>query len=135
MPFNNHKPSYKSDNRRHHETTPAPELILDYVQNPELFNETASKWAQFVSRTKSTQIRKFYDYLLDLQVKSQTASFGEILPFVKMLNSKAAYSQTRGHASYEFVQMVNACVKQVNTKEQLDTFKLFFEAVIGFSKK
>ena len=54
---------------------------------------------------------------------------------MKMLNSKVAYSKSRGHSSDEFVLMMQDCIKQVDSKEKLEIFKLFFEAVIGFSKK
>ena len=91
--------------------------------------------AKAIEQTKPAQIRAFYDYVIKLEQDAQTQNFIEILPFVKMLNSKAAYSKARGRASYEFVKMINICVNQVKEKEDLRVFKLFFEAVIGFSKK
>jgi CRISPR-associated protein Csm2 len=112
-------------------------IVLDYKKDAELFNETAKQWALKINGTKSTQIRNFYDYVLDLCDKAggKQESFADILPFVKMLNSKVNYAKERKVASIEFVEMIAVCVKQINNKEQLETFKLFFEAVIGFSKK
>jgi len=52
-----------------------------------------------------------------------------------MLNSKVAYAKTRKKVSDTFVKMINSCVTQANTKERLEIFKLFFEAVIGFYPK
>lgn len=112
-----------------------PKIVLDYINNPNLFDETAKEIANKISKTKSTQIRNFYDYVLDLYEQSKIKPFNEVLPFVKMLNSKVAYSKSRGHSSDEFVLMMSDCIKQVDTKEKLEIFKLFFEAVIGFSKK
>ncbi|MBD3843158.1 MAG: type III-A CRISPR-associated protein Csm2 [Campylobacterales bacterium] len=112
-----------------------PQIKLDYIENPKLFDETAKELAQKVSKTKSTQIRNFYEYVLDLYEQSQSKPFSEILPFVKMLNSKVAYSKSRGHSSDEFVLMIQECIKQVDSPKKLEIFKLFFEAVIGFSKK
>lgn len=112
-----------------------PPIVLNYIGNPNLFDETAKEIANKISKTKSTQIRNFYDYVLDLYEQSKIKSFNEVLPFVKMLNSKVAYSKSRGHSSDEFVLMMSECIKQVDTKEKLEIFKLFFEAVIGFSKK
>ena len=112
-----------------------PAIVLDYVNNPNLFDEVAKEIANKISKTKSTQIRNFYDYVLDLHQNSQVKPFNEVLPFVKMLNSKVAYSKSRGHSSEEFVLMIQECIKQVNSKEKLEVFKLFFEAVLGFSKK
>ncbi|WP_298025106.1 type III-A CRISPR-associated protein Csm2 [uncultured Campylobacter sp.] len=113
-----------------------PPIVLDYKKDPNLFDETARKVAELVSAgTKATQIRAFYDYIIGLEQRSNIGDFSEILPFVKMLNSKAAYSNARKHSSSEFVEMINKCVAQVKTKDDLRVFKLFFEAVIGFSKK
>ena len=112
-----------------------PAIVLDYKNNPNLFDEVAKEIANKISKTKSTQIRNFYDYVLDLHQNSQVKPFTEVLPFVKMLNSKVAYSKSRGHSSEEFVLMIQECIKQVNSKEKLEVFKLFFEAVLGFSKK
>lgn len=115
--------------------TTIPTIELDYIKNPKLFDETAKDVAQKISKTKSTQIRNFYDYVLELYGQSQTKPFAEVLPFVKMLNSKVAYSKSRGHSSDEFVLMIQECIKQVDSPKKLEVFKLFFEAVIGFSKK
>ncbi len=127
----------RSGSQRSQVATPLPPIVLDYKKNPSLFDETAKLVAEKISNqsTKSTQIRGFYDYIVKLEQDAQTQDFSEILPFVKMLNSKAAYSKSRGHAGDEFVKMINKCVEQVKTKEDLRVFKLFFEAVIGFSKK
>jgi len=111
-------------------------IELDYIKDNNLFDETAKKIANEISKnTKTTQIRNFYDYVLELCKDANIKPFNEILPFVKMLNSKVAYAKTRRHVSEEFVLMINECVRQVNSKDKLEIFKLFFEAVIGFSKK
>ena len=112
-----------------------PNIELDYIKNPDLFDKTAKTVAEVIEGgTKTTQIRNFYDYVLELNEKANHQPFNEIMPFVKMLNSKAAYSQSRKLASKEFVEMIEKCVNQVKTKENLNVFKLFFEAVLGFSK-
>ena len=112
-----------------------PLIVLDYKKDPNLFDTTAKTVAEKISGAKATQMRAFYDYVIELEQKSNTEDFSEILPFVKMLNSKAAYSNARRHSTSEFVEMINKCVAQVSTKDDLRVFKLFFEAVIGFSKK
>ena len=120
-------------------------ITLDYKKDLELFNKTAKQWAEDIGVGKggvqNTQIRKFYDKVLELYEKSQTneEDFSEILPFVKMLNSKVAYASSRNSAggklvNQKFVQMMNNCINQINSKEDLKIFKLFFEAVIGFHK-
>lgn len=128
---------YNDRNERPRETLKP--IVLDYTKDSELFNETAKYWAEkipgFNNKMKSTQIRNFYEFVLDLYDRSQKENFAEVLPFVKMLNSKANYAKERGVASAEFVEMMNKCVNQINSVKELEVFKLFFEAVIGFSKK
>ena len=112
-----------------------PPSDLDYKKDPNLFDTTAKTVAEKISGTKATQMRAFYEYVIELEQRSNTEDFSEVLPFVKMLNSKAAYSKSRKCSSDEFVEMINKCVAQVKTKDDLRVFKLFFEAVIGFAKK
>jgi CRISPR-associated protein Csm2 len=113
------------------------------MEDKNLFDATANAWAREICgsgrdcRVKSTQLRNFYDKVMDLldQVEKEKKPFEEVLPFVKMLNSKVAYARTRGHVSNEFVEMMNQCIAQVDSEKSLKTFKLFFEAVIGFYPK
>jgi len=118
-------------------------IVLDYTKDTELFNETAREWAEAICgdgrdcRVKSTQLRNFYDKVMELldEVEKEHKPFEEVLPFVKMLNSKVAYAQTRKHVTREFVDMMQQCIKQVDSPEKLKVFKLFFEALIGFYPK
>ena len=119
-------------------------ISLDYKNDKELFNVTAKNWAEKIGVDKkfgvqNTQMRKFYNKVLELNEKAKHKDFDEILPFVKMLNSKVAYASQRSSGSGKivnsaFVSMMNSCVNQIDKKEDLNTFKLFFEAVIGFHK-
>ena len=120
-------------------------IELDYKKDSELLNATAKKVAESIGAGKggvqNTQIRKFFDQVLKLQqdAKHSDDFMVDILPFVKMLNSKVAYASSRNSGGGKlinkaFVDMMNSCVNQVDSKEKLDVFKLFFEAVIGFHK-
>ena len=122
-------------------------IELDYTKDTELFNKTADKWAEKIGNGKggvqNTQMRKFYDQVLSLQQKAAKMSEEEfqsdLLPFIKMLNSKVAYASTRSSGggkivNQAFVEMMRSCINQVSSKKDLHTFKLFFEAVIGFHK-
>lgn len=122
-------------------------IELDYTKDGELFNKTALSLAEKIGTGKggvqNTQMRKFYDQVLNLYQKSKSMSDEEfqsdLLPFVKMLNSKVAYASTRNSGggkivNSEFVDMMSSCINQVSNKKDLKTFKLFFEAVIGFHK-
>ena len=119
-------------------------IVLDYKKDPELFSVTAQACAKGVCdwnerkrecRVKSTQIRNFYDKVLELEERARKEPFNEVLPFVKMLNSKVAYAKTRKHVSSEFVDMMTQCISQVDSQASLKIFKLFFEALIGFYPK
>jgi CRISPR-associated protein Csm2 len=129
---NNHHGSGKKN--FHKPKIDLPNLILDYTKDKELFNETAKEYAKAINSTKKTQARNFYDKVLELEAKSQSENWERVLPFVKMLNSKVAYGVSRKVVSFEFETMMNRCVKQVDTKEDLKVFRLFFEAVLGFFK-
>jgi CRISPR-associated protein Csm2 len=119
-------------------------IVLDYRKDPELFSATAQEWAEAICdwnernkdcRVKSTQLRNFYDQVMELEERAQKEPFEEVLPFVKMLNSKVAYAETRKNVNSKFVEMMTQCISQVNAPESLKTFKLFFEALIGFYRK
>ncbi len=114
------------------------EIILKI--NADLFDKKAKYWADKIANDRNkmnkNQIRNFYDKVLDLYEKSQySKNFGEeVLPFVKMLNSKVAYAVNRKVANQPFQDMMSQCIRQVNTKEDLEVFKYFFEAIVGFYK-
>ncbi len=125
----------------------AKQIILDLKRDPELLDKTAKEWAEAISRTKKTQVRNFYDKILELQDdikkeekegKSKEEAFKEVYPFIKMLNSKVAYGVSRRVVSNEFQEMMSQCLKQItndeNGRKKFETFKLFFEAVLGFFK-
>ncbi len=112
----------------------AKKIELDYTKDPNLFDTTAKEWAEAIDKTKKTQARNFYEKVLELEAKSKNEEWQNVLPFVKMLNSKVAYGVSRKVVSGEFQDMMTQCITQVNTKEDLKVFKLFFEAVLGYFK-
>lgn len=110
------------------------QIVLDYTKDNELFSKTAKEWADKIGRTKKTQARNFYEKVLELEAMSKSHEWNQVLPFVKMLNSKVAYGVSRRVVSFEFQEMMESCIRQVNQPEDLKVFKLFFEAVLGFFK-
>ncbi len=112
----------------------AKRIELDYTKDVNLFDETAKEWAEAIEKTKKTQARNFYEKILELENKAKNESWENVLPFVKMLNSKVSYGVTRKVVSYEFQDMMTQCISQINKREDLTKFKLFFEAVLGFFK-
>jgi CRISPR-associated protein Csm2 len=112
----------------------------------DMFDSIAKEIAKKLNDTDSrnsdistTQFRKFYDKVLELSEKSIALSEDEfkveILPFVKMINSKVQYSNSRGHCGNNFVQLMEVSIKQVNSVEELQNFKYFLESIIGFMPK
>lgn len=83
---------------------------------------------------KRTQIRKFYDEVvrLDMEATSREEEWDSILPLVHMLTAKAAYAKGRDLVSDGFVSFIRSSVEQVSTKEDLSLFANFFEAFMGF---
>lgn len=125
--------------------------ILDEIQlmrtplNPELFDRIATECAQIVAesggrdKNKSTQLRKFYDELVEWQEKIglDATVFEEHLALVMMLKAKVAYAEGRGHVTQDFGRLLGTLldqVKQANDPKALLNAKLFFEAFLGFYK-
>ena len=108
-----------------------------------MFNETAEEIAKLLEKEdsiKTTQFRKFYDKILELNNKGQSVVDEEefkitVLPFVKMLISKVEYSKTRKLCKNNFVSLMRKSISKVNSVEELQNFKYFLEAIIGFMPK
>ena len=143
--FNNRNQSHRNG-KQEHEKINLEKINLNYKENQGLFGDVAEKWSKHLNYesnntvNKSTQIRSFYDKVLELNEKAQRVKddeqyIKEVFPFVVMLKSKVAYAKTRGLVSQTFVTMINQCVEDANTIEKMQNFKYFFEAVIGFYPK
>lgn len=133
----------KPDIRLFNETAKS---LAEEMSKPELLKEEKDKrtnqktWkiVQDNKANKITQIRKFYDEVCMWETKCKNEEvFSESLPFIKMLNAKAAYARGREYVDDKFVAMISACLTQINepTESGLKTFKnfkVFFEAFYGF---
>jgi len=114
--------------------------VVDQPIDPELFNAIAHQVAKIIGGNergnKPSQIRQFYDELVMWEEKAlQTPEkFQEYLPFIRMLNAKAAYAQGRKNVDENFTSLISHCLGQVDNLEALHNFKLFFEAFLGFYK-
>ena len=113
----------------------------------ELFNSIAKEAAQGVARAdtyrnKPTQLRRFYDELLLWEARvsqqppdAQAAKFAECLPFIRMLNAKAAYADGRKLVDRTFVDLMRHTLSEVTSPQTLTTCKYFWEAFMGFYKQ
>jgi CRISPR-associated protein Csm2 len=113
--------------------------------DPDLFNTIAKESAHRVAQTdknKPTQLRRFYDELLLWEMRvsqhpaeSKAAKFAECLPFIRMLNAKAAYAEGRKLVDRTFVDLMHHTLGKVACPETLTTCKYFWEAFMGFYKQ
>ncbi len=113
----------------------------------ELFNRIAKQAAQAVARAdqhrnKPTQLRRFYDELMLWETRvsqqpteAQEAKFKEYLPFIRMLNAKAAYAEGRKLVDRTFVDLMHHTLNEVTSPQTLTTCKYFWEAFMGFYKQ
>ncbi len=108
--------------------------------DPDLFSAIAEQVARTIGANergnKPSQIRQFYEELVmwEERARQNPERFGEYLPFIRMLNAKAAYAKGRKNVDDNFVDLIAHCLKQVDDLETLRNFKLFFEAFLGFYK-
>lgn len=140
-----HRSSRQSEQRP--PRTPGPLIDFSAIRfekplNPELFNGIAQRMAQEVARAdrnanKSTQLRRFFDELSlwETRVMQQREKFAEYLPFIRMINAKAAYAEGRKLVDRTFVDLMQHTLKEVKDAETLTTCKLFWEAFLGFYKQ
>ena len=107
-----------------------------------LFGEDAKDIAKLLNDgygadISTTQFRQFYEKILELNDKAQgNEKFNiEVLPFVKLLNSKVQYSKSRRNCGERFEKMMDKSIKAVNSQIELQNFKYFLEAIIGYMPK
>jgi len=107
-----------------------------------LFGEDAKDMARLLNDgygadITTNQFRQFYEKILELNDKAEgNEKFDiEVLPFVKLLNSKVQYSKSRRHCGERFEKMMDKSIKAVNSRDELRNFKYFLEAIIGYMPK
>lgn len=107
----------------------------------DLFDGVAQTAAETIAdnrnSNKPTQLRRFYDEIVMWESKASLNpdKFPEYLPFIKMLNAKAAYALGRKLVDENYVKLIGDCLKQVETAIDFRHFKLFMEAFMGFYKE
>ncbi|MGQ9569284.1 MAG: type III-A CRISPR-associated protein Csm2 [Thermodesulfovibrionales bacterium] len=115
------------------------------VIDSELFSSKAEELAKIIYReqhessgkaNKPTQIRKFYDEVLrfDGMIKTKPDDFENLLPYLKMLNAKAAYAMGRNLVSKGFKDFISTSLNQIKDKDDLNAFAGLFEAFMGYYK-
>jgi len=121
--------------------------VKNKTLNPNLFSNHAEEWAKKIcesglkknklERNKISQIRKFYDEVLRF---SDFVKAGEdykvILPYIKMLNAKAAYAEGRKLVTEDFKVFIKQSLDYLTEQDPktFDIFTNFFEAFMGYYK-
>lgn len=130
-------------NQKKRERLPIDTSGINFSEiKPDLFNEVAKSIATSLKPddkkyNKPTQLRKFYDEILmwNQKTKAKKEDFYKHLPFIMMINAKAAYSKGRDLINEDFLKVIEKCLEQLKSAEDLETCKLFLEAVMGFYKE
>lgn len=109
-----------------------PTLFSSHAEN--LAKEIAKDIEQSRNANKRTQIRKFYDEVvrLDMEAKARENEWPHIAPLLHMLTAKAAYAKGRSLVSDGFLNFIKQSVDQVGGPKDLSVFANFFEAFMGF---
>ncbi len=135
-----HRPYTNNRHERSRATINTDDIDLKTV-SADLFDKTAKQKAEVIAgdtkSNKPTQLRKFYDEIVMWEAKSSQHpdKFAEFLPFIRMLNAKAAYAKGRKLVNEDYVILLNACLQQVECDKTMRHFKLFMEAFMGFYKE
>ena len=148
--------SYDNRQRRGYGSENLPVLDTSKIElanvDAELFNAVAQETAQTLAASgektnQPTQLRRFYDEIVmwDNRASMHPKKFEEYLPFIRMLNAKAAYAHGRnnekklnpgkGLVDQNYVALLSHCLKQVDDDKTMRNFKLFMEAMMGFYKQ
>jgi CRISPR-associated protein Csm2 len=138
--------SSRSNSNRNDFVNPELQTFLKKINlakpEPDMFDEIAENIANILKqgsrdKNKSSQIRRFYDELLRYKSHAQgdEEKFNQMLPFIRMLNARAAYAKSRNHVDENFTVFLRALLEQVRDTSTLENACTTFEAVIGFSPK
>ncbi len=107
-----------------------------------LFNTKAERIATVLAQADKdtnsyTQIRRFYDEVNDFFEEIEASADKESAfkirePLILMLNSKVSYALGRKKVDQNFVNFIKYGLEQVEDAGSFKTFKLLFEAMMGF---
>ena len=112
--------------------------------DPKLYSDIADAAAQIVAgdrgvrnpRNKPSQLRRFYDELVNLadKVGANAQKFEEQRPFIQMMKAKVAYAKGRDKVDDNFRALLCRVVDQTTDVDTLRQARLFMEAFMAFYK-
>lgn len=85
-------------------------------------------------KNKRTQIRKFYDEIINLNqlIKNKKKNWQEVEPLLHMTIAKSVYAEGRNLISSGFVEFMKYWVDFSKSEKHLNIFADFFECFMGF---
>jgi CRISPR-associated protein Csm2 len=100
------------------------------------FDQKTKKEKKVLEKNKISQIRKFYDEVLRFSEYLKAGEdYKSILPYIKMLNAKAAYAEGRKLVTEDFKDFIKQTLAYLD--DDPNSFKIFvsfFEAFMGYYK-
>jgi CRISPR type III-A-associated protein Csm2 len=75
----------------------------------------------------TSQLRKIYDAILNVK------NFNS--PELYLLKPKLAYLKGRNLVPVQFLNKINSLIDNIKSKEHLDNFKKYMEAVVAYNKE
>lgn len=104
--------------------------------------EAADKCSKSIRSNKPSQIRRFYDELVQWDAKiheaktveEQNRLFQQAHPFIRMLKAKVAYAHGRKLIDNVFKDFFDRLIDEIHSPTSLRNGKLLFEAFMGFLK-
>lgn len=152
MPAPNHPPAprqagQKSSGQARADVQPRPVVYFDGRSvRPELLDEEARKLAKEISSVKTTQLRRFYNSVVQLQRRldqlaekqpgpnAREAAFEQLRAEFKLLKARAHYAHARSKQMFpsRLLQFFVDHTHAVKTARDFDAFCQHFQAVVGF---
>lgn len=93
---------------------------------------------------KSTQLRKYYEFVVRIKDKikynsssdiNNNVRFEQILPEIHKLSYYANYAMTRGKVSKFFVDFIDKNINAIKDEKDFGAFATHFEAIIAYLPK
>lgn len=121
----------------------AQEIVIkcfDYlIKDKDYFIKDKKKIVKH-NKPSSSQIRKFYDSLLNYKniienSNCKKTEFQKQLPYIKMMKAKAHVAYERGYINTNFKKFIDKGIDSIKDDiKNFEVFLTFFEAIVAYSK-
>jgi CRISPR-associated protein Csm2 len=95
---------------------------------------------QYGNRLKTSQLRKFFDAIKDIERGLEDTQFESIQNKFYLLQPKLAYARGRDLVPEDFYRLMNTSMQKINTenpenfREDYERFVRFLEAIVAYHK-